>query len=462
MAIPLVGLVYFRVSKPLVYVLIINWNGLEHLRECFDSLLLTTYPNARFILIDNASSDGSVAFVRETYAHDERVSIIECERNLGWSEGNNVGLRAALEAGADYAFLLNNDTATAADALDVLVDMAESHPHAAALAPRMVMFHEPSILNSAGLECSIIGSCWDRGLGRLDGPKWHETRQVIGVCGGAFFLRCSVLNTTGLLPDFGIYLDDLDLCLSMWNAGFEILTCPQAMVRHKYSATMGQGCQAQRKYFLNTRNRFRVVMRNFPRDRWIEVAKALAQGEAKALGRGALDGDWWKWKVHLASWVASARYWPEARRIRSERRPTSSRECRFWPLIRKEPLFHRGVEFPERGWYRPREVAGETLQPISRRAWLEAPGGALRVIHGNCYPHLGETRIRVQVNGTLITVLRACRNESVTLDVPKGRVEFESERIFDADETGETVDIGGWLRVDTMPGADGVRMGSTT
>ncbi|MCX5771387.1 MAG: glycosyltransferase family 2 protein, partial [Candidatus Hydrogenedentes bacterium] len=171
--------------RPLVYVLVINWNGLEHLEECFETLLGGTYGNARFLLIDNGSSDGSVGFVRDRFGGDDRVEVLECGTNLGWAGGNNAGMRRALEAGADYVFLLNNDTATERDAVEKLVEMAESKPAAGALAPKMLMYGCPDILNSVGLECSIIASSWDLGIGRLDGERWNEPRQVIGVCGGA-------------------------------------------------------------------------------------------------------------------------------------------------------------------------------------------------------------------------------------------------------------------------------------
>ncbi len=155
-------------AQPLVHVLVINWNGLEHLEACYDSLVASTYERVEFVLVDNASEDGGVEFVRDQYGGDPRVTICECGDNLGWSRGNNVGIRRALEAGADYIFLLNNDTATDSRAIERLVEAAEADPEIGALAPKMVLFDQPHILNSVGMECSIIGACWDRGLGRVD------------------------------------------------------------------------------------------------------------------------------------------------------------------------------------------------------------------------------------------------------------------------------------------------------
>ena len=428
--------------RPLVYVLVINWNGLGHLRECFDALLAGTYGNTRFLLIDNASSDGSVAFVRSQYGHDGRVEILECGTNLGWAGGNNAGMRRALDAGADYVFLLNNDTATEPDAIEKLVEMAEAKPESGALAPKMLMYGCPDILNSAGLECSIIASSWDRGIGRLDGERWNEPRQVIGVCGGAAFYRGDALRKVGLLPpDFGIYLDDLDLSLRMWNAGYEAWSCPGARVRHKFSATMGAGKNARRKYYLNTRNRARVILRHFPFRHWPRVKLLYAVGEARAIGRAVLDGESWRAWAHVRSWGSAGAYLPRALAWRAKH----GAACRFWRLIRQDMMFFGGAPLPEDGWYAPRDVGGEMVRPISRRAVHESTGGPLRVRHVNCYPQLGATRVDVMQHGSRLAALETVGRDEAVIQTAPGPVEFVSARIFEAEETGERIDIGGWI-----------------
>src|SRR5262249_30757253 len=86
-------------NTPLVYALVINWNGKEHVQACFESLLASTYPALRVALVDNGSEDGSAAFVEERYGGDERVVVWRLGRNLGWGGGNNEGIRRAMEAG---------------------------------------------------------------------------------------------------------------------------------------------------------------------------------------------------------------------------------------------------------------------------------------------------------------------------------------------------------------------------
>lgn len=436
-------------NRPLVYVLVINWNGVQHLQECLDSLIAVTYPNVRFLFIDNASTDGSVQFVNTHYSADARVEILALDTNLGWAGGNNAGMERALAAGADYVFLLNNDTAVAGDVLDALVDMAERRPQAGALAPRMLMFDCPEILNSIGLECSAIGAAWDRGIGRLDHERWHEERPVLGACGGAAFFKAEALRQTGLLStDFEIYLDDLDMCLQMWQAGYEVWTCPSAVVRHKFSATTGAGAWARRKYFLNTRNRILLMLRNFPVI-WLPYAFLLyGLGECRALARAALCREWWRAMAHVRSWTSIFSYMPAALRERWRRQGWTGNP--FWPLVIKTKMFFEGTEFPVHGWYEPRVINGVSIQPISARAWRDVPPGRLRVSHMNCYPRLGATAIDVLLNGRHIGRLETVSAGEQAFETEGGLLEFICDRLFLAEQTGERMDLGGWLHVEVL------------
>ncbi len=438
-------------NTPQVYVIVINWNGLEHLAVCLDSVLAQTYANIRVLLVDNASEDESVAFARERYAHDPRFEVLCLPRNLGWSGGNNAGMYRALNAGADYLFLLNNDTWTAPDAVEKMVTMAESLPDTGAIAPKMLLFDYPAVINSIGLESSLAGAAWDRGVGRLDAPAWNRPTQVIGVCGGACFLRAAALRKTGLLPeDFEIYLDDLDLCLRIWNAGYSIWTCPEAVVRHKFSATLGQGARARRKYYLNTRNRFRIILRNYPARHALSIALAVVVAESRAIGRALLDGEAWRAFCHVRAWLAGVLCFPRAVAERVRRWRAGFAGCRFWHLVRREPLFCRGFCLPEAGWYPTRMVQGKPFRPISARADLDFPGGRLRVRHANCYPRLGATEVRVQVAGSPVATLSTSDMEETILDLPAGLLTFESNHIYFAEDTGEIMDIGGWISLETL------------
>lgn len=443
---PIAAILCRSMNAPRVYVIVINWNGREHLDACFASLLETTYANVRILLVDNASSDGSVEFVRERFGSDPRVEILALDQNLGWSGGNNAGIHRALEGGADYLFLLNNDTATAPDSISLLVSAIERDERLGALAPRMILFDQPDLLNSLGLRLSIIGAAWDIGIGRMDGPRWHNSEPVIGVCGGAMFLRTSVLRDTGLLPeDFEIYLDDLDLCLRIWNAGYTIMSCPEAVVRHKFSATMGEGTRARYKYYLNTRNRFRILLRHFPVFSGPRVLPRLLIGEARAMGRGLLSGEAWRVPTHLRAWIDALKYLPVARQFRVEQSARSTPA--FWKLVVDFPMFCPKVVLPHQGWYPTITVDGERLRPMARRAILELSPGPLQVRLVNCYPALGVARIAVYAGQTLRAELATASSAEASFDHQGGALTIRAESAFYTEDTGAAHDTGAWLQV---------------
>ncbi len=432
-------------TTPLVYVLVINWNGRGHLQECFGSLLESTYPNARYLLIDNGSTDDSIEYMKGQFGPEERVEILRIEKNAGWSGGNNAGIEYALGVGADYVFLLNNDTVTAPDAITHLVDAAEADRRIGALAPKILLYDNPDLLNSIGLEAALTGAAWDRGLGRMDGPQWDEVRPVAGVCGAAMFLRAEVFRETGLFaPEFEIYLDDLDLCLRIWSVGYTVQTCPTAVVRHKFSATMGEGALARRKYYLNTRNRLRVILRNFPVRHAAKVLRHYAHAEIRAIGRAVLDGEPSRVWAHVRATVSGVLYLPHAIKARAARARTKGS---FWNLLCSGLHFFPGVEFPRDGWYGERSVGDRVVQPMAIRAHVRHPGGTLRVTVLQAFPHLGPVEIECSIDGQPMHRFQTDSSQTFSADIPPGNLHFKGLRIFRAEETGETFDCMGWASI---------------
>jgi GT2 family glycosyltransferase len=432
--------------QPIVYVIVINWNGREHLAACFASLLASTYPNLRILLVDNASTDNSVTHVREEFGGDPRVEILALDQNLGWSGGNNAGIRRALVAGADYLFLLNNDTAIEPDAISRLVSAMERDERLGALAPRMVLFDQPDLLNSVGLHLSSIGASWDIGVGRMDGPRWHKPDRVIGACGGAMFLRGSILQETGLLPeDFEIYLDDLDLCLRIWNAGYTVMSCPEAVVRHKFSATMGEGSRAHHKYFLNTRNRFRIVQRHFPIFSAPYVFPQLVVGEARAMGRAVLSGEAWRVRAHTRAWLAALTYLSTAWRFRREH--ATSPTPVFWELVAASPQFCPRIILPDHGWYPPVVINDQRWYPLACQATLELSAGSVQVCLMNRFPALAMARISVYAREALVAELATASSTEASFQFPGGLLRIRAESRFTMEDTGAPHDAGAWLQV---------------
>lgn len=435
--------------SPLVHVLIINWNGLEHLQDCFESLLASPYSDAKFILLDNASDDDSVAYVRENFAHDPRVDFHLLSENLGWSRANNEGMKAALDAGADYILLLNNDTRVEPDFLDKLVECAGSDPEIGALSPRILMFDDPQIINSLGLEASIIGSGWDKGIGRIDSPEWDSDEPILGVCGAAMFLRASALQKSGLLPDdFDIYLDDLDLCLRIWNAGYTVKLCYGSVVYHKFSATMGEGKRAKHKYYLNTRNRTRIVLRNTPVRQLPRAIATIDIAEIRAVGRALLDGDFWKIPLHIRSWFDALFYIPKTITHRRAYQPGAEAQN----LIRSRPLFFSGVVFPENGWYPLVNIDGTDYKPMAKTAQYEHVGGKLTLRSANPHSDIARTEVTIAQSNKTIATLDDDGESPVIIEAETGTIMFHANTIISAGQSGLPHDAGGWISIQTDPG----------
>lgn len=443
-------------KNPLVRVLVLNWNGMEHLEECFSSLVEgCRREDVEFVLLDNASTDESVTLVRERFKQDPRV-VVEClDRNYGWSGGNNRGIMKSFEKGAKYIFLLNNDTKIEKNCIENLIKMSETNPDVGGLAPKMLLYNQPWLLNSVGLECSIIGSAWDRGLGRVDSPQWNDIVEVIGICGGAMWLRTEAIHQAGLLPEeFSIYLDDLDLCLRIWNAGYRILTCPDAVVHHKFSATWeGSPEKVKQKYFLNTRNRFYLMERNFPINKVLNVLFWTKWGETKAILNALRKREYWRISKHIQSWIEAIRYLPEAQRCRKKRNGRNQ-EYRdlppFWRLIQKKTLFCPEIELPVRGWYKPILISGEQFFPMSKFAELEHKGGKLSFVCGNVLSDGEEINIEIKHNGKIIGNIYTREVKKYSFDLPAGIISFEAKHILKAEKIGKNYDTAGWFQFESL------------
>ena len=139
-------------KKPTVAIIILIWNGREDTVECLESLRSDTFPDKRIIVVDNGSSDDSLAVIKNRFPE---VMVIQTGANLGFTGGNNVGIRRAIADGADYVYVLNNDTTVEPDSLRALVDAAERMPTVGLLAPVMHYFDPPRDIWFAGSQIAL-------------------------------------------------------------------------------------------------------------------------------------------------------------------------------------------------------------------------------------------------------------------------------------------------------------------
>lgn len=269
-------------ERPLVSVIVVNWNGAAYLGACLDSVLAQTYPDLEIIVVDNGSTDASLALLR-TYG--SRLRVIENPTNLGFAGGNNVGLRAAKGA---YVALLNSDAVADRDWVAALVRAAEADPGIGMCASKIYLGGHDRLLDSAGLLLSRDGI--GRGRGRLepDGLVFSREEDVFAPSACAALYRRSMLETIGLFDeDFFAYCEDSDLALRGRLAGWRCRYVPGALVVHAYSRSTAP--YSAFKAFHVERNRIWVVVKCFPA-RLIVASLAFTIGRYAVQAYGALAG----------------------------------------------------------------------------------------------------------------------------------------------------------------------------
>lgn len=240
-------------TKPSVSIIILNYNGCEDTRACLRSMEHLTYPNVQVIVVDNGSTDGSVEAFRTQHP---RFKLIETGVNLGFTGGNNVGIRYALEQGADYIMLLNNDTIVAPDMVDVMIEVMEANPKVGVTGPMIYYYDSPETIWSAGggIDWSR-GYTWMIGIDQEDKAQFGlHPRSVDFVTGCAILARRGVWEKVGLLDEkFFMYYEETEWCVRARRAGFEITHVPTAMVWHKISKEARAA--STHTYYYMTRNR---------------------------------------------------------------------------------------------------------------------------------------------------------------------------------------------------------------
>jgi len=246
--------------KPSVSIIVLNYKGREDTLACLRSLEHLTYPQAHIILVDNDSGDGTPEAVRSAHP---KVEVIETGANLGFTGGNNVGIRRALERGADYIMLLNNDTVAAPDMLDVMVEAMEADPAIGVAGPMIYYYSSPEVIWSAGGAID-----WRRGTTYMIGVNEEDKAQfgaaprpVDFVTGCCLLARRAVWEQVGLLDDqFFMYWEEAEWCVRAARAGYRIVHVPLAMLWHKIS--LEQRGASTRTYYYMTRNRLLFLRRS--------------------------------------------------------------------------------------------------------------------------------------------------------------------------------------------------------
>jgi GT2 family glycosyltransferase len=282
----------------LVAVVILSWNGRDDTLGCLASLAAVSYPELATIVVDNASSDGTAEALVAAFP---AVELIRSERNLGFAEGCNVGIRRALERGADYVLILNNDVEVDPRFAAALVEEALRRPDAGALCSKVLYLDPPDLIWFAGASFDPHSGYngRQRGYRERDDGRFEEVVESDRACGAAMLVPRSVFEEVGLFdPELFAYSEDTDWSLRARAAGHGVYLVPASRIWHKVSVASG-GENSPSTLYYGIRNTIEVCERYAPlgrlaaaRRRFVLLAAHVAQALLSRRRRAGLVAVW--------------------------------------------------------------------------------------------------------------------------------------------------------------------------
>lgn len=279
-------------------IIIVTWNGRHLLNACLHAIDAQLQPGDEIIVVDNGSTDGTAAWLAQSWRH---VRLVALPSNQGFAGGVNAGVRVSR---GDFLLFLNNDAFVEAGCVSALVETMQQHPQIGAAAGVLTFHHRPDLVASAGIMARRDGLTLDRWTGCAVHSLPTTPCEVMGASGGLALYRRTMLYDIGLMaPHFFNYLEDVDLAWRAQLRGWQCLLVPAARARHIYSATSGQGSPLKQR--LLGRNRLRSIIRCFPAgvlrtclphilayDAMVLVYAAMTRKPAMIAGRIEALHDW--------------------------------------------------------------------------------------------------------------------------------------------------------------------------
>ena len=259
-----------------VFIVILNWNRPEDTIECLKSVSKLSIKDFELsvVIVDNASTDNSVEQLKRFLIHNTEYKILINKENLGFAEGNNIGIKYAMKHGADYVMVLNNDTRVHTDLMIRIIDTLRNYPNFGAASPK-IYFEKGFEFREKKYKKSDFGKVlwyaggtidWDnvygktRGVDEVDKHQYDKVVETGFATGTCMFMSRKALEKVGLFDEkYFMYYEDTDLSLRIKRAGFKVLYIPEAVVWHKVAQSSRIGSNLN-DYFI-TRNRLLFGMR---------------------------------------------------------------------------------------------------------------------------------------------------------------------------------------------------------
>ncbi|WP_141431118.1 glycosyltransferase family 2 protein [Bacillus sp. 03113] len=226
-------------------IILLNWNAYQDTFECLKSLELLNYSSFHIFLVDNDSQDDSFDLLKEDYRagiFDLNISFIQSGSNLGFAGGNNVGIKAAIERGFEYFWLLNNDTIVEKNALDPLIAKMEQD-NSIGIVGSKIFFHGSNKIWFAGGEINKkTGLIKHLGIGEDDDEKYNKSIEVDYITGCSLLIKRDVIQNVGVMKEeFFLYFEETDWNIRVKNNGYKIFYVPESIIWHKVSQSTLKG-----------------------------------------------------------------------------------------------------------------------------------------------------------------------------------------------------------------------------
>ena len=239
-------------------IILVNYNAKDDTIECVDSILKSNYSCFRIIIVDNASDFIIYNELKCKYAEEKRVTLLRLEENLGFSGGNNIGIKYAQQGGAEYVLILNNDTTVKYDFLERLIEVAQKQDDLYIMTGKICYYDNPQKIWCAGGTYNKYKGTVVHNEHNFPSEQSNECREVDFICGCFWFMKCRDIEYIGYWPEeFFLYSEDLDYSLCAKEKGYKLLYIPQSEIYHKVSATTSKN-SGQMQYYI-IRNRFYVI-----------------------------------------------------------------------------------------------------------------------------------------------------------------------------------------------------------
>ena len=255
-----------------VSIVIVNWNGRNHLKKCFASLIKVVYPDFEIIIVDNASKDDSIGVIKEfgivMAKKNVKVITVINKKNLGFAGGNNVALPFVT---GKYILLLNNDTVVTKEFVKELVIAIQKDPKIYCVQSKILSMDYPDKLDSVGAYLTNSGFLYHYGYFQKNKLSYDATRELYTAKGACMMVRHDTVDEIGLFdPDFFAYFEESDFCHRIWLSGGKVMYAPKSIIYHKVGGTSNSMNNAFIQ-FHSFKNRINSYLKNLGTLQMLEI-----------------------------------------------------------------------------------------------------------------------------------------------------------------------------------------------